>query len=555
MLFRRLFASVLVAALSACSVPEPIEAPGTELDALVNDYIELVGQRSSAWDIGRLRTDGAPDLSAARFAADLSPRRELLARIEATDIELLVGAEITDRTAMIGFLRSDIYSAERRRATEMEPLLYVPVRQIGRLFPDPIVGGEVAQERAAVLLAAVPAALEQGKASLGRPPERSTREAMFQTRSTIDGLVANRSQLRGEAGEAAEVATAALESYLEFLEMELLPRSDGSWAIGKEHYDYILQNRWLMDEDADDIIALGRAAFAETTAEAQVVAERIAPGKHWVEVYEELKKDHPSADGLKQAYQEQMDAAQAFVYEHNVLTLPAGENVITVDTPLAQRRSSPFGTFDSVGPDEDGLQGRLVLTPIEEGLMPEQHEARLSAHHTAWVPIIAVHEAYPGHHAQALKVYENPRRLRHYVRESIFSEGWGLFTEQLMFELGFLHGDDVKLTQLRNRLWRAARVILEASLHTGRMTFDEAVNFLVEEVRFDRMAAELEVGMYTGRPTYFLGYLIGSMKIEEMRADWIAKYGEPAEPRDFYDKLLIIGSLPPTLVRAELLSE
>jgi uncharacterized protein (DUF885 family) len=124
-----------------------------------------------------------------------------------------------------------------------------------------------------------------------------------------------------------------------------------------------------------------------------------------------------------------------------------------------------------------------------------------------------------------------------------------------MFELGFLHGDDVKLTQLRNRLWRAARVILEASLHTGRMTFDEAVAFLVEEVRFDRMAAELEVGMYTGRPTYFLGYLIGSMKIEEMRAEWIAKYGEPAEPRDLYDKLLTIGSLPPSLVRAELFSE
>jgi len=124
-----------------------------------------------------------------------------------------------------------------------------------------------------------------------------------------------------------------------------------------------------------------------------------------------------------------------------------------------------------------------------------------------------------------------------------------------MFELGFLHGDDVKLTQLRNRLWRASRVILEASLHTGHMTFDEAVDFLVEEVRFDRMAAELEVGMYTGRPTYFLGYLIGSMKIEEMRAAWIAKYGEPDEPRDFYDKLLIIGSLPPALVRAELLDE
>jgi len=554
MYFRRLLASVLVIASSACAAPEPMVAPGTELDALVDEYIELVSQRRSIWEIERLRADGAADFSAERFAADLVPRRDLLARIEATDADLLVLPERTDRTAMIAFLRSDIYGAERRRATESEPLLYVPVRQIARLFPDPLVGGEVDEESAAVLLFAVPAALEQGKANLGRPSERATREAMFQTRSTIATLDAGRERL-SSVDSIAEEARAALVQYLEFLETDLLPRSDGTWAIGKEHYDYILKNRWLMDEDADDIIAIGRAAFEQTVLDAQEVADRIAPGKHWVEVYEELKTHHPPADGLKEAYQEQMDAARAFVYANNVLTLPDGESVITIDTPLAQRRSSPFGTFAGVGPEDTDLQGRLVLTPIEEGLTPEQHEARLSAHHTAWIPIIAVHEAYPGHHAQALKVYENPRRLRHYVRESIFSEGWGLFTEQLMFELGFLHGDDVKLTQLRNRLWRASRVILEASLHTGRMTFDEAVDFLVEEVRFDRVAAELEVGMYTGRPTYFLGYLIGSMKIEEMRAEWIAKYGEPTEPRDFYDRLLLIGSLPPALVRAELLGE
>ena len=61
--------------------------------------------------------------------------------------------------------------------------------------------------------------------------------------------------------------------------------------------------------------------------------------------------------------------------------------------------------------------------------------------------------------------------------------------------------------------------------------------------------------MYTVRPTYVLGYLIGMMEIEEMRDAWIAKHGEPAEPRDLYDRLLRIGSLPPSLVRAELLAE
>ncbi|NKB87084.1 MAG: DUF885 family protein [Acidobacteria bacterium] len=546
---------VLALVMAACAAEAPAPESGPQLDALVDDYIALVGQRSSGWDPTTFRADGSPDLSPERFDADLEPRRALLRRLEALPVDGLALPERTDHTAMLGFLRTDLYSAERRRPTESEPLLYVPVGAVSRLFPDPELDLAVDQARAATLLAAIPSALDQGKTQLGEPAQRVTNEAIFQVRATLANLDSNLLRLEGDAATAGAAASAALTEYLRFLEEDLLPRSTGSWAIGKQHYDYILETRWGMSEDADDIIAMGRAAFAETVAEAQVVAERIAPGSDWVEVYEELKRDHPTAEGLKDAYQEQMDAAQQFVYEQRVLTLPEGEAVITVDTPPAMRRSSPFGTFDSVGPEDDHLQGRLVLTPIEEGLTPEQHEARLSAHHTAWVPIIAVHEAYPGHHAQALKVYENPRRLRHYVRESIFSEGWGLFTEQLMFELGFLQGDDVKLTQLRNRLWRAARVILDASLHTGQMTFDEAVDFLVEEVRFDRVAAELEAGMYTGRPTYFLGYLIGSMKIEEMRDDWVAIHGEPTEPRELWDRLLTIGSLPPALVRAELFAE
>jgi uncharacterized protein (DUF885 family) len=544
---------LLTGAVLGCGAGGVEPEAGAGLDALVEEYIEIAGRRSDPWASAALAA-GAPDFSPGRFDADLAPRRELLARVRALPEDGLTLPERTDRTVMIALLDSDIYNAERRRAWAMTPTMYVPAAAVANLFPEVDLDLEVDQERAALLLGALPDAVAQARGQLERPAERFTRDAIFQTRSTLATLEEGQERLEGEAAAAASGAIAALSAHLDFLEQELLPRSDGDWAIGREHYDYTLRHRWLMQEDADDIIALGRAAFEATAAEAQEVAERIAPGRHWAEVYDELKKDHPTASGLKDAYQEQMDAAQVFMYENRVLSLPEGERVITVDTPPAQRRSSPFGTFDTVGPEDDHLQGRLVLTPIEEGLSPEQHEARLSAHHTAWIPIIAVHEAYPGHHAQALKVYENPRRLRHYVRESIFSEGWGLFTEQLMFELGFLHGDDVKLTQLRNRLWRAARVILDASLHTGQMEFDDAVQFMVDNVRFDPMAAELEVGMYTGRPTYFLGYLIGSMKIDEMRREWIAKHGEPAEPRELWDRLLVIGSIPPSLVRAELLA-
>jgi uncharacterized protein (DUF885 family) len=87
------------------------------------------------------------------------------------------------------------------------------------------------------------------------------------------------------------------------------------------------------------------------------------------------------------------------------------------------------------------------------------------------------------------------------------------------------------------------------------MSFDDAVTFLSDKVRFDRYAASLDVGMYIERPTYVLGYLIGMQEIEQIRADYIKQYGEPNPPSEFYDRLLSVGSIPPALVRESLFAQ
>lgn len=523
-----------------------------QLDKLVHLYVDAkaVGHEDDELQL----------VSMEAFLQGIESDRQLLERVRGVNSGQLSNEERIDQQLMTGLLETAIYSAEKNRPWENDGSIYVPANQIGRLLQ----AGQaqtLEQQIAAlqVLLRQIPERIAAGKANLREPPQRFTEAAIFATQGTIDSLRNDAAALARQAGAAEdeftsslEAALTALDEYLVFLRDDLLPRSTGSWAIGKEHYDYILQHRWFLDADADDILARGQRAFEETEALAQEVSERIEPGKHWSEVYEHLKDQHPPADRIKQAYQEKIDAAQAFVIAHQIVTLPAGERVITVDTPPALRRSSPFGTFQSVDRFGEDLEGRLVLTPIEDWMTPQQQAERLRSHHDAWIPIIAVHEAYPGHHVAALKTRENPRLLRKVVQEAIFSEGWGLFTEELMYEQGFLHGDDVRLTQLRNRLWRAARVILDVSLHTGRMTFDEAVDFLAEKVRFERYAAQLEVGMYTLRPTYVLGYLIGMQEIMAIRAEYVEKYGEPSPPSKFYDQLLRVGSLPPVLVRASL---
>ncbi|MDZ4730299.1 MAG: DUF885 domain-containing protein [Xanthomonadales bacterium] len=501
------------------------------------------------------------ELSSAAFLAEIDRNSALLERVRGIDSDSLSFDEQIDQRLLIGLLESDTYTAQTRRMWEKDASIYIPAGQVGRLLEPASTQSPVERADALmVLLTAIPQQVQNGRDNLINPPQRFTEAAIFKAQGTIKSLKSDAGVLSGQGSASTEEfdttlasAIASLESFELYLAEDVLPNANGSWAIGKEHYDYILQHRWLFDLDADDIYARGLQAFEETEALAQEVSERIQPGKHWSEVYETLKDEHPPADGIKQAYQAWIDKAQKFVIENQIVTLPAGEFVSTVDTPPAMRRSSPFGTFQGIDRFGTDLEGKLVLTPIEDWMTPEQQAQRLRSHHDAWIPVIAVHEAYPGHHVDALKTRENPRVLRKVVQEPIFSEGWGLFTEEMMFEQGFLQGDDVRLTQLRNRLWRAARVILDVSLHTGRMTFEEAVDFLAERVRFERYAAELEVGMYIERPTYVLGYLIGMQEIMKIREEWIARNGEPNPPSQFYDALLTVGSLPPVLVRESLL--
>jgi uncharacterized protein (DUF885 family) len=565
----RLLMALLVMVLVACqqSNTETITAANTEsstgsntgsiaranpdadrLQLLINEYVEQHRPGAAAAE--------QTDFSTAGFEAEISAQKKYLQQLLGIDNSRLNPQQDIDRRLLIGITSSDINTAEAQRRWENDASLYLPSAQLGRLLQADYSGAaDQRMTQLGELLAALPQRLQSGQANLQNPPLRFTEAAIFQAESTLQALLDAQELLAGlDADNQVNAASArqALADYLQFLRDDLLPRSDGQWMLGRAAYEFILQNRWHMDVTTEQILQRGWSAFDETEALAQQVAENIQAGAHWTAVYESLKDEHPPADAIKQAYQQQMDAAQQFVRQHSVVTLPLGEQVITLDTPPALRRSSPFGTFQVADPFDGGLEGRLYLTPIEDWMTPQQQAERLRSHHTAWIPIIAVHEAYPGHHVQALVVNQNPNVLRRIIREPIFSEGWGLFTEELMFEQGFLQGDDVRLTQLRNRLWRAARVILDVSLHTGQMSFDAAVDFLVEKVRFERYAAELEVGMYIRRPTYVLGYLIGMQEITAIRAEYIDRFGEPQPASKFYDRLLYIGAIPPALLREEL---
>ena len=133
-------------------------------------------------------------------------------------------------------------------------------------------------------------------------------------------------------------------------------------------------------------------------------------------------------------------------------------------------------------------------------------------------------------------------------RSNVLIEGWGLYVEELMTELGHLDDPETRLLRLKDLLWRAARVIVDVGLCTGEMSFEQAVAFLVDGPKLERPNAVAECRRYTLNPLQPSSYALGRAAILDLR-ERAAHAG--LSRREFHDRLLGTGSLPPALAAAE----
>jgi uncharacterized protein (DUF885 family) len=194
----------------------------------------------------------------------------------------------------------------------------------------------------------------------------------------------------------------------------------------------------------------------------------------------------------------------------------------------------------------------MHINPFEEEWDEKRKKEYLLEHDWGVIMVTAPHETYAGHHIQGLYQVNNPRPLRRENSISIFSEGWGLYNEQLFRETGFFPNDKILLRQLQLRLWRNARVIYDVGLHTEKMTYQDAVKLMREGVGFLEWASQLEIDASCASPGYFIGYFTGMMEILQMREEYKKLKGDQFSLSEFHERLLKIGAMPIPLMREAL---
>lgn len=279
-------------------------------------------------------------------------------------------------------------------------------------------------------------------------------------------------RLKKEILAANQKALSAFDDYEKFLKNHLLPRAKGQFGIGKEHFDFLLSVHHHLPYTTDDLLTIGKRIIKQTQAEMKEVAKKINPGKSWADIVDDLKKKHPSKDKLVEFYKKEMTRACDFVKKKDLVTIPKGETLVMIETPIFQRNIFHYAAYMAPAPFEKKQEGFFWVTPVNEKLPPKQQEEQLQGHDTYGIVLTALHEAYPGHHLQLVHSNRVKSKVRKQYGTSLFAEGWALYCEELMYEQGFYTKPETRLLQLKDQLWRACRVVIDVSLHTNRMSFN-----------------------------------------------------------------------------------
>ncbi|MDT7604468.1 MAG: hypothetical protein QOF61_2465 [Acidobacteriota bacterium] len=538
-------------------------------DAYLRDYFSFNPTEATAAGLheydARLETRDA--VAVATQVRALKATLAALARLR----EWMLSPEARyDFLWMQSHARAQLLELEDIRMWQRDPSLY---NRISAASVDNILKRDYApvERRLDALLAReheIARLLAEARTNLQNPPRIYTETAIREVEGSIDYFASVVPQMfehagggrlsaarRAEFATANDTVVAALRQFAQWLRSDLLPRSNGEFAIGAENFRKKLLYEEMVDAPLDTLVRDGERELRRTQEEMRTVAEEIAPGRGVGEVLRTLGREHPTADGLVGETRSELDRIRAFVRTNNILTPPARENLIVAETPEYARATS-FASLDAPGVFErTATESYFYVTPPDAAWDARRREEHLSFYNRYQLPVVAIHEVYPGHYYQSLALRRSASRVRSALGANSFVEGWAHYCEQMMLDEGFGGGNPrLRLAQLQAALTRLCRYLVGIKLHTQGMSYEDGVEFFMREGYMERTNAEREARRGTLDPTYLV-YTLGKMEIMRLREDYRRMLGERFRLAEFHDRLLSYGMPPVKILRMALLGD
>ncbi|HKA25354.1 MAG TPA: DUF885 domain-containing protein [Candidatus Eisenbacteria bacterium] len=405
----------------------------------------------------------------------------------------------------------------------------------------------------------IPDLIDQGKANLKNPPEIYTRVAIEQAQGTVDffskvvpaaAADCKDPALKARVLKANEECVGVCKDYLHWLQTDLLPRSKGDFALGRDLFMKRCRMEEGITETPETLLAEGLRAVEENHRQMLAVARQIDSTATFQEVLARTEAHHPSAAGLLDSCRAELTGLRQFIVDHRIVPLPGGEDLHVTDTPVFER-SLVIAQMDSPGPLEDkAKEAFYYVTPPDAKLSAAEQDEYLHSFCRGLVYTTSSHEAYPGHYVQGLYQRQNPDLIRKLSGSYAYSEGWAHYCEQMMLDEGFSKDPELRLYQLHDALLRLCRLVLTVRMHTQGWTVEQAADYLVREGYQPKPTAMVEAKRYTSDPLV-LSYTWGKWHILKLRDEVKKRMGAAYSISDFHKRLLSLGGV--TIPQAETL--
>jgi uncharacterized protein (DUF885 family) len=354
-----------------------------------------------------------------------------------------------------------------------------------------------------------------------------------------------------EQQQLISVATAALEDYLgsgyrmlyRYLERTQTNATDdhGVWKFpdGEAFYNFALQKTTTTDLTADEIHSLGLAEVSRIQSEMRKIKRRVKFEGTLSEFFEFMRNDprfyYPDTAEGKQAY---LDDATNIIntmkgrLDELFSTQPKADLIVKAVEPF---REASAGQAFYQRPAPDGSRPGIYFANLYK--MSDMSKYNMEA--------LAYHEGVPGHHMQLsiAQELENIPKFRLFGGYTVFSEGWGLYSEALPKEIGLYSDPYSDFGRLSGELYRACRLVVDTGIHAKRWTREKAINYMNNNVPHSESYNRRQIERYIVMPSQATAYKIGMLKIQALRKRAEMALGNQFDIREFHDIVLKDGSV------------
>ena len=546
-----------------------------EFEKIAKDYIEsfLASHPEFSTELGDHRFDGAltdysPE-SRARILANAKQVREALNKFD--DCKQLTGANQVDVRILRDNVDYQIFSLEELREAEWNPLVYNQ-SLANSLYLLVARDFDSAQKRIPNLrqrMEGIPNVFKQAEANLQHPPKVYAETAIEQiqgainlVRNGLDPLLSQAPQMKKDLTPIQEKTAKALEDYKNWLQTDLLKRSDGDFRIGVEKFRKKLHFALASDLSMEEIKKRADADLTQTQIAIYETAlplykkyfpkadEKTLADKKQVTaaVLKKLAEQHPDDNTVVGYAQKIVAEATDFVKSHNIVAVP--NTPLDVIVMPEFKRGQAIAYCDSSGPLEKNDKTFFAVAPTPNDWPQPRKESFFREYNNYMVRDLSVHEAMPGHYLQLShsNEFKAPTLVRAIFQSGTFIEGWAVYTEQVMAEQGY-GGPEVKMQQLKMRLRAIANSILDQSIHAGNMTEQQALDLMMKETFQEEGEAVAKWKRARLSSAQLSTYFVGVTEHLDLRAAAQKKLGKDFDLRKYNDQVISYGSPPVKYVR------